>query len=85
MTPLSSQQALDAFYLDARCRLLDLAAILDRVGRGPGAGAVEDDPRLRTIRAGIEALLTEPAGRAEAVQRLFSLPYDPAWPRPSPR
>jgi hypothetical protein len=83
MTPLSSQQALDAFYLEARCRLLDLAAILDRIGRG--GGAVPTDPRMQAIRAGLEAVLNEPENRAEAVQRIFSLPYDPAWPRPSPR
>ena len=85
MTPLTSQQTLDAFFLDARSRLLDLAAILDRVDRAPGSTAMAGDPRLRTIRAGIEALLQEQAGRAEVVQQLFSLPYDPTWPRPNPR
>lgn len=85
MTALNSQQALEAYFLEARSRLLDLAAILDRVNRGSGAEAVSSDPRLATIRAGIEALLTHTEGRAEAVQKLFSLPYDPTWPRPSPR
>ena len=38
MTPLPAPKALNDFFLEARCRLLDLAAILDRIGRGPGAG-----------------------------------------------
>jgi hypothetical protein len=85
MTPLSSQQALEAYFLEARCRLLDLAAILDRVDRGSEAQGAANDPRLQKIQAGIEALLKNPMGRAEAVQQVFSLPYDPSWPRPSPR
>ena len=30
-------KALDAYFLEARARLLDLAAILDRIGRGADA------------------------------------------------
>ena len=85
MTPLSAPQALDAFYLDARCKLLDLAATLDRVDRGTDGATVSTDPRVGRLRAGLELLLSGPGGRAEAVQRLFSLDYDPAWERPMPR
>lgn len=86
MTPLPAPQALDAFYLDARSRLLDLAATLDRIDRGADAVAARSDPRLARLRAGVELLLAAGSGgRAEAVQRLFSLDYDPAWERPSPR
>ena len=81
MTPLPATAALDAFYLDARSRILDLAAVLDRIDRGGGAA---DDPRLAKLRAGIERLLTA-GDRAEAVQQTFSLGYDPAWVRPTPR
>ncbi|MFO0851223.1 MAG: hypothetical protein U0871_22105 [Gemmataceae bacterium] len=86
MTPLPAPKALDAFYLDARSRLLDLAATLDRIDRGVDAAAARSDPRLARLRAGVEQLLAAgPGGRAEAVQRLFSLDYDPAWERPTPR
>lgn len=81
MTPLPATAALDSFYLDARSRILDLAATLDRIDRGGGAAG---DPRLAKLRAGIERLLGD-GDRAEAVQRLFSLDYDPGWPRPTPR
>jgi hypothetical protein len=82
MTPLTAAQALDQFYLDARSRILDLAATLDRIDRGGPAG---DDPRLARLRQGVEALLAAGPGRAERVQRLFSLDYDPGWERPTPR
>ncbi len=85
MTPLPATQALDAYFLEARGKLLDLAAILDRVGRGADPAAAEADPRLRKLREGLSLLLTRPAGQAEAVQQLFSLEYDPDWRRPQPR
>jgi non-ribosomal peptide synthetase component F len=74
-----------AYYLEARCRLLDIAAILDRIGRGADADIVADDPRMARLRQGLQAILDLPAGRAEEVQRIFSLPYDPAWPIPQPK
>jgi hypothetical protein len=83
MTPPLAATTLDAFYLEARCRLLDLAAILDRLDRG--AGTVSGDARVTRLRQGVEVLLAENPGRAEAVQKLFSLDYDPAWPKPVPK
>lgn len=85
MTPLPAAQALDQFYLDARCRLLDLAATLDRVGRGADAAAVAADPRLARVRQALDILRSDAPDRAERVQKLFSLDYDPDWPRPTPR
>ena len=40
MKPLPAPKALDAFFLEARCKILDLAAILDRIDRGPDAAAI---------------------------------------------
>ena len=85
MNPLPAATALDTFFLEARSKLLDLAAILDRVGRGADLAAAEADPRMRKLREGLSLLLNRPAGRAEAVQQLFSLEYDPSWKRPDPR
>jgi hypothetical protein len=85
MTPLSANKALDAYFLEARAKLLDLAAILDRVGRGAGAGGVGDDPRLVRVRQALEVLADESGGRAERVQKIFSLDYDATWERPQPR
>jgi hypothetical protein len=84
MTPLPAARALDQFFLDARSRLLDLAATLDRIDRGAGADAVAADPRVARLRQAVEALLAGP-DRAEHIQKIFSLGYDPGWKRPEPR
>lgn len=85
MTALPAPKALDAYFLEARSKLLDLAAILDRIGRGQGASGVDDDPRLEKIRQALEVLHDRSGGRAERIQKLFSLDYDASWQRPQPR
>ena len=84
LVPLTSRSALDAYFLDARCKLLDLAGILDRIGRGAGSNEMENDPRLDRIRQALEVLHDESGGRAELIQQIFSLDYDPNWGRPKP-
>jgi hypothetical protein len=85
MTPLPAAKALDAYFLEARSKLLDLAAVLDRIGRGQGAADAENDPRMERIRQALEVLHDRSGGRAERVQQMFSLDYDPGWKRPQPR
>jgi len=85
MTPLPAKAALDAYFLEARCRLLDLAGALDRVDRGADRAAVAVDPRLDLIRQGLAVLSGSTANRAEQIQMLFSLAYDSAWKRPEPK
>jgi hypothetical protein len=85
MTPLPAAKALEAYFLEARCKILDLAAILDRIGRGADAASVTADPRLEKIRQALEVLHDLSGGRAERIQQIFSLDYDPAWERPQPR
>ena len=85
MTPLPAATALDSYFLEARAKLLDLAAILDRIGRGAGAADAESDPRLAKVRQALEVLHDQSGGRAERIQQIFSLEYDPTWERPQPR
>jgi hypothetical protein len=85
MTPVAAPKALDDFFLEARSKLLDLAAILDRIGRGRDASRVDDDPRLAKIRQALEVLHDLSGGRAERIQQIFSLNYDSGWDRPQPR
>jgi hypothetical protein len=83
MTPLSASDALNQYFLEARSKLLDLAAIFDRIDRGTGPKS-DDIKRLQLHQA--LTILNEPTlGRAERVQQLFSLPYDPKWPIPQPK
>jgi hypothetical protein len=81
LSPLPARAALDAYFLEARSKLLDLAAILDRIGRGGGV----DDPRLGKVRQALAVVADGEGGRAERVQQVFSLDYDPKWERPAPR
>jgi hypothetical protein len=83
LEPLGARTALDTFFLDARARLLDLAAILDRIDRGGEDAA--NDPRLAKLRQALEVLRGEGSGRAERIQQVFSLNYEPTWDRPKPR
>jgi hypothetical protein len=85
MTPLTAPKALDAFFLEARCRILDLAAILDRIQRGQGAAAAGADPRVEKIRKALEVLHDQSGGRAERIQQIFSIEYDSEWEKPKPR
>src|SRR5262249_52100743 len=79
MTPLPAAKALDAYFLEARSKILDLAAILDRIGRGTDAPSVIEDPRLARVRQALEVLHDQSGGRAERIQQIFSLDYDPTW------
>ncbi len=81
MKPLSATEALDRYFLDGRCRLLDVAAILDRIHRG---GPQPSDPRLERIRQALAVLQDGDGDKAERIQQIFSLPYEPGWQRPQP-
>lgn len=85
MNPAPAPKALDAYFLEARSKLLDLAAFFDRIGRGRDAGRLECDPRMERIARALEVLRDQSGGRAERIQQIFSREYDPAWERPQPR
>jgi hypothetical protein len=85
MTPLPADRALDQFFHDARSRLLDVAAVFDRVARGANADAATADPRHAKLKQAVEILAGDAPNKAELIQQLFSLAYDPDWPRPQPR
>jgi hypothetical protein len=84
LTPLPADQALETYFLEARSKLLDLAAMLDRIDRGREAG-VKADLRVARIRQALAVLGEGGPDRAARVQEIFSLPYDPDWMRPTPR
>ena len=85
MTPLPAAKALDTYFLEARCKILEVAAILDRIGRGRDASTTDIDPRVARIRESLEVLADHSGGRAERIQKIFSLDYDANWERPKPR
>ena len=86
VAPLPANKALENYFFEARCKLLDIAAILDRINRGQEAGPVPaDDPRIDKIRKALEVLHDQSGGRAERIQQIFSLEYDSSWEKPKPR
>jgi hypothetical protein len=72
----SALEVMEREFLQIRCRLLDLAAMLDRVSR---AGLPADDRRWQQIQEALRSLGDTSADHAERVQMAFSLPYDELW------
>jgi len=81
--PMTHQQVLDRYFLEMRCKVLDVAAALDRLNRASGAKSSPADRRLVQLDEAIGVLSRVDSGRAETIQQIFSLPYDPEWPRPA--
>jgi hypothetical protein len=75
--PLDAPEVLNREFPEIRARLLQLAAALDRMDRA--TGSPEADPRRQKIREALAILLEAGPDRAERMQLLFSLPYDPDW------
>lgn len=76
MKTLTAREMLDRHFLEMRAKLIEIAADLDRIDRSDGPA---DDPRLALLRQAIDTLNQDGDGRAENLQLLFSLPYDPEW------
>jgi len=68
---MTRAQVVDAYFMEHRARLLDVAAFLDRVDR---AGAGEDDFRMRAFRKALALLGDGGPDRARRVLELFSDP-----------
>lgn len=79
MHPRTAERILNEEFLEIRCRLIDLAAALDRIDAAPGREALADDPRLASIRDALALLAAPGPDRTERIQMVFSLPYDPHW------
>lgn len=67
---------LDLYFLDARARLIDIAAFMDRVDRAGGG----DDFRYDAFRAALKALESEKQDRARKVLLAFSDPTEEPIP-----
>lgn len=74
---MPAPDVLNREYLEIRAKILEVAASLDRLDRGEGD--VTADPRYQQLLSGIELLKGNEPKRAEQVQLLFSLDYDPDW------
>lgn len=71
--PMTGPAIVDRYFLDARSRLLDLAAFLDRLDRSSD-GEGRDDYRVRALLAAAKELQSDEFGRARRIQELLSDP-----------
>jgi len=67
---VTRQQLLDLYFMDARSKLIDIAAFLDRVDRGEG----EPDFRLAAFRKALDELHRGEPDRARCVLLSLSDP-----------
>jgi hypothetical protein len=76
-TRLNPDEVLDLYYLEIRCKLLEISASYDRFQRaGGGDPSTDPDPRLTRCTRAL-ALLSGPSespDRAEQIALLFSDP-----------
>ena len=68
MPKRTREEVTDAHFMDARAKLLDLAAFLDRIERASGA----DDHRVRGLRAALPILLEKNPQRVAEILNLWS-------------
>ena len=66
---MTRQQVLDLYFMDARCKLIEIAAFLDRLDRASGS----DDFRINEFRKAVRELEGK-TGRAEKVLLALSDP-----------
>lgn len=67
---MTRQQVLDLYFMEARSKVIDLAAFLDRVERGDG----DADFRLAAFRKALRHLHDPGQARAEAILNSLSDP-----------
>jgi hypothetical protein len=69
---MTRQELLDLYFVDARSKLIDLAAFLDRIDRADG----EPDFRLEAFEKALLELAKPNIGRATRVLLAFSDPTE---------
>ncbi len=76
---MNAKSILDREFLEMRCRLIELAASLDRVERGSDAGEATTDSRMRLLRGAVGVLAGETQDRTVRMQMHFSDGYAAEW------
>ena len=67
---MTREQVLDLYFMDARSKLIDLAAFIDRVERAEG----KEDFRMQALRGALQALSSANKEKAKQVLLAFSDP-----------
>ncbi len=74
---MNRQQILDLYFMDARSKLIDLAAFLDRVDRGDG----DADFRLKAFLNALKIVASSQPEKAKAVLMSLSDPTGEPIPK----
>ena len=77
---LTAGEVLGTYFLDTRCQLLEIGAMLDRLDRAPAGDSPVDplaDQRLAKIYQSLQ-LLAERKTTPDRAERLLNLFSDPA-------
>ncbi len=67
--PMTSKEIVDAYFLETRAKVLDIAAFLDRLDRGKTS---DDDFRVRALHDVIACLIDGNDDRVRRIQVLLS-------------
>lgn len=67
---MTREKVIDLYFMEARAKLIDLAAFLDRVDRAPG----EDDFRVKALRKAMGEL----SGGSDRAKRVLLSLSDPS-------
>ena len=79
-SPLSPQSLLDLYFLDARHKLIEIAAFLDRIERaracfaGTDQAMEKDDYRLASLREALNVVADGSSDKARSIRMIFSDP-----------
>lgn len=78
-TKLNASEMLDREFLQVRCRLIEMAASLDRIDRADGLPGPDQINRLEQLKNAARLLTEDRSNRAERLQLAFSDPHDDIW------
>ena len=72
--PMSCKQTIDAYFMEHRAKLLDIAAFLDRIDRSAAEANQPEDFRMAAFREALAVLSDREPHRARRVLEVFSDP-----------
>lgn len=78
-TTRTAASVLDSCFLETRCKIIEIAANLDRLAQSSGANDLSSDRRMSQLNAALAILLDGGSDKSTRCQMAFSLPYEDGW------
>lgn len=72
--PMTTDQVIEAYFLEHRGKLIDIAAFLDRVDRAAQTDSADEDFRLKALHEGLRLVAD---GQPDRARRLLNMLSDP--------